>query len=411
MLTAVQCSPQGAVSAVWDPDNATTADRAYASLGNANYKAASLLDGLLPRARAVLALYAVDARERAAAQLAWQDPDAPVQLELPPLVAGTSLRRAADQARHDLDHGELWKLVSAARARLAAIDAVERQLLVPARGGGLSRLAWWEAGTEEPTDQRDGMLGPIVIAADLLPHAARRADLPEHAVWRAVERAALHPLQEQCRSLDDWDVPLYRPAGPFQVAGPTARRYLDSVAWQDLSAKDQPRAERLKHLESGEPAPRPRKGSGGRRFGFDTAGRLVTMNHNGRTFCLEWPVGAGKDLTSEEICLEDGVVRADPYRAKGAEPVWIELPDGRVLPLPSRERLGPSHDYTWGYSGTGPSNLVAAIAAIVMHAAQQSSTPVNEDVLAAVVHKRVRTGKTPAWRVSDLLGEATQVAA
>jgi hypothetical protein len=406
MVRAVQHAGDDGLDAVWDPDNALAAARASGWLHVAGEDGCpAALQSVRKPAMSLLAVHAVRGRERAARDLAWQDPDAPVRLHLPDLPRAADLRRAAERGRRAVEHEQAWAVVGAARAMLADLDANESRLLVPARGGGLTRLAWWEAGTPEPRDERDGMSGPIVLAEDLLGTERDDRPLSEPELARAVERAAVRFLEEECRAVDVWDVPAVRPAGPFPATTPTARLYLDSVTWRAVGAADRDREARLTLLFEEKSHRQVRRRRGSPSCGFDTAGRLVVKSADGRSFCLEWPVGAGDYLERVGGGLLDAVVRADADRKTGAQPVWVELPDGPVVPLPSRAAWSSAHEYTWGYSGTGPANLTAAICdlALLAHHAPEQVDP--ED-LAEAVHDLVRSGRTPAWRVRDLLTAA-----
>jgi hypothetical protein len=324
---------------------------------------------------------------------------------LPDLPRAAELRAAADRAQREVSHQDAWRVVGAARSRLAEIDPTESQTLVPAQGGGLSRLAWWEAGIPEPCDDRDGKCGPIVTEPDLVTVLPTVDENPEPAAVRAIERAAVQFLRDECDALDIWDVPAVRPAGPFSATAPTSRIFLQAIDWQLLPETDTHRAERLLTLFDPRPKP-PRKGRSTPRTGFDGAGRLVVMSGDGQEFTLEWPVGLGEDLVGLGPDLSDAVVRADAGHREGPQPVWIELHDGRMVPLPSHARWGPTHDYTWGYSGAGPSNLTAAVVDLAHLAARDLEQAPSVDAIAAVVQQLVSSGRTPAWTLRQITTDA-----
>lgn len=412
MVRAVQHAGEDGedgVDAVWDPDDALTAAGAYQWLSGASGdRPPGPLTGVRKAALLLLALQAVHGVEEAAADLAWQDPEAPVRLHLPALPRAAELRRVAEGARRAVSHEDAWAVVSAARERLADSDAEERRVLVSARGGGFARLAWWESAIAEPRDDRQGMCGPIVTEADLITERLADHEATEPVLLRALERAALRFLEHECRALEQWDVPTVRPAGPFPATAPTARRYLDAVVWRPCDAGDEHREQRLIRLFDTVAGRHRRNRRSEPKTGFDAAGRMVVISADGRRFSLEWPVGAGRDLVEQRDGLVDAIVKADVDRGGGAQPVWVELADGAIIPLPSHAGWSPAHDYTWGYSGTGPANLAAAISGLVLLALDDPER-LDLDDLSAAVHDKVRSGRTPAWPVHGLLQAARAV--
>lgn len=411
MVNTVRDHPDTPISALWDPEGAVYAAAAYGWLtdtGAASPGCALRRESYVGAARQVLAWHAVTGRERAARDIAWQEPDAPVLLVLPELPHANDLRVAATAATY-VGHELVWQVLGEARRELAAADPVDGQSLVPARHGGLTRLAWWEAGTPEPVDPRDGVLGRVVTPSDVLgPLGVRTGDqgLDDVSLVRAVERAASYWLQEHCEAVDDWDVPSARPAGPFRTGGATCERYLATVRWHEPRPGDRPRLARLAALgRPSSPGARRRGKHPTAGAGTDPAGRLVALSRDRKTYSLEWPVGPGPDLTASET-LPDAVVRADQHRQGGNAPVFVELPDGPVLPLPSRAGWGTGHEYTWGYSGTGPTNLAAAVTDLALRAAVAAGVPADADDVARAVRGRVRSGRTPAWPIRQILDEA-----
>lgn len=407
MVRAVHQAGDQGVDAFWDPDGASAAGAAYQWLRQVPVgDSASSLHAVREPAMMLAAWHAVQAVRQAASDLVWQDPNAPVRLHLPELSRATELRRAADRAAHAVSHEEAWAVVGAVRERLAAVDLWSRQVLVPARGGGLCRLAWWEAGAAEPEDHRQGMTGPIVVKGDLLSAEPAERELTELELLLAVERAALCFLEGDCKAAEQWDVPVARPAGPYPTGGPAAQRYLDTVCWRRPDPGDQHRQDRLTRLlDARGGGLRSRRSAA--KFGHDPAGRLVAVSRDGRWFSLEWPVGAGNDLLQQGGGLLDATVTADQDREHGAQPVWVEFAEGPLVPLPARAGWGSAHEFTWGYSGTGPGNLTAAIVELVLSAADDRDR-LDIDALARAIHRLVRSGRTPAWRVRDLVEAAKQ---
>jgi hypothetical protein len=405
MVHAVRQARGDGVDAVWDPEGAMSAARAYLWMRDADAQETSVgLAVVRDPAMRLLAWDAVRAFEKAAADLAWQDPDAPVRLHLPALPGAGELRRRAAGACHAVRHEDAWTVVGIARERLAAVDDEERKLSVPARGGGFTRLAWWEAGVPEPRDDGQGMGGPIVTTADLLEVDPVGAGPPELVLLHATELAAMRFLEQECHALRQWDVPVVRPAGPFPAALPTSRRYLDGVTWGHIEADDRHRVERLLYQfeERGRPSSTHRSRP---KTGQDLGGRLVVMSADGKWFALEWPVGAAADLADIREALPYATVRADVSRSGGSQPVWVDIPDHGVVPLPSSAGWTSSHEFTWGYSGTGPSNLTAALTDLLLLALDQPDAEYLEGLHAAL-HTMVRAGGTPAWLVRDLLSAA-----
>lgn len=402
MVRAVHSAGGQPVDATWDPEGAALAAHACLWLTSQlpGHPPPSLA-ALEPVGSVLLARCSVDAFEKAAADLAWQDPDAPVRLHLPVLPQAEELRRLADRAAHDVPHRTAWEVVGVAREHLAHLDPAERLLLADARGGGLSRLPWWEAGVPEPRNPRQGMIGPIVTEQDLRSMDAGHPAVTEIELLRAVERAAVRFLDAECSAADDWDVPQYRVAGAYPAGGPLAARFLEAVRWGPTPEPMQHRERRLLRLLEADAGPSLRRRTAPE-FGLHPSGCLVARSSDGRRFALEWPNGPSDELLARREDLMDATVRADSHRDSGAQPVWLEFANGTVEPLPSRAGWASTHEYSWGYHGTGPTNLSDALTDLAVMVVDDPAK-VDVDALAATNLVRVSSGRTPAWRVRDLL--------
>lgn len=392
------------VAVVWDPEDARAAARTFTWLAatRTGQTANSAMDAPAPLTGeerdvtlAALAWFAVTARNNAANDIIWQDPDAPVILLLPDVDNVVQLRdRAARSCDLLDDHAALWRALSSVRRILARIDSDDRLQLVPARGGGLARLEWWEAGIKEPERAGRGALGPIARLDDK--HESGHQVDPTVA-WRTAEIALGEYLINNCEAFREWDTPSYRPSGPLPATGPTAQRYLRSVSWSDIGEGDGHRRERLERLARDDtPA-----GKGDTvACGYDSDGHLVVLNRDRKTFWVEWPIGHDRPRT-----IPDSVVRADPNRHAGAVPVYLERPDGTVTLLPASPAWHASHEYTWGYHGSGPTNLAAAVTDAVAALAGDVTNTLREQI-EVVVCEKVASPRTPAWSLRALLDEA-----
>jgi hypothetical protein len=402
LLAAVRNAGGNVVSAVWDPEGAREAAAAFWLLGgnraSSGRSSVPLPWGLTNEAInvtcAALARRSVGAREEAAKYLSWQDPDAPVCLTLPVLDGVELLREVAADADGVLrDHRALWAALGEVRRVLSGADPDERLQLVPACQSGLSRLAWWEAGVDEPEPPKGGLFGPVARLGEGDDPAPLTDAL---GAMRTAERCLAKLLSDECAQYPDWDTPRYRPAGPLSSAGATARRYLEQVSWGGISEEDSNRQTRLERVaERGEG-----EAAGSALCGYDRAGRLVLMAHDRKRFWVEWPTADASRPTSE-----DAVVRADPRRRQGPAPVFLELADGTLALLPSSRGWAPGHDYTWGYHGTGPANLAAAIVEAAASAARRRLSDLERSMLASAASKRVVSGRTPDWPLAELLRE------
>jgi hypothetical protein len=121
-------------------------------------------------------------------------------------------------------------------------------------------------------------------------------------------------------------------------------RYLDTVSWWGPAEGDEPRRDQLAcHLSDVERI----------RSGYDPWGRLVVRSQS--LFVVEWPVGTSGSPA------EGAVIAAERSRNTGAQPVFVDYPDGRLEPLPAAPSPNLDTDFLWGYSGQGPRQLAAAL--------------------------------------------------
>ena len=377
--------PGDRVGAVWDPHGARAAQAAV-----------GLWDGLcgdVDRSGLVvgcLAAHALWAAVEARVHVRAQVPDSPVWLAEPRLDDRERLVLLAE-AHEDATPGELWEALTAVRATLAAADPSVARTLAPAVGGGLARLAWWEAGEDEPSDARDGVLGRIVVEEDLLP-ATSPPPPSRSAALRAAEIAVGRLLARPDAGPGD-GVPALRPAGPYRAVGRWTCAYLDGVAWGATPAEPT-RADRVARLVADTEAAEPRVGT-------DPYGRAVAVSADGSSFAVEWPAGpASADV------LAGSVVLADPETETGPVPVFLQLADGGLDLLPAHPSEVPSHDFTWGYAGGGPWNLSRAVADVVQAAALAAGAPVGGAAARAVAREAVAAARPPAYRVDELVVRA-----
>lgn len=149
-------------------------------------------------------------------------------------------------------------------------------------------------------------------------------------------------------SVED-DYPDKRPRGPFDVVGPHDKRYLETVHWTPQFA-ELPVHRMLR--EKFWPERRPHV-----RFGVDPWERVVAYDGGDApaVFAVDWPLrphDRPDPIPDEAFIVGDG--------EGGSRPVYIELPDGQLDPLPRQPSL-VANDWNFGYGGGGPGALVFAI--------------------------------------------------
>lgn len=382
MLDAVAHDPEQRVGAVWDPARSRDAVAAIRIIGASPQHAVI---------RAALVRYAIDGAAHAIEAVTGQATDAPVWLVAPDLPDAGRLAEDADDESLE-DHHRLWRALTSVRAQLRRVHSDERRMLVPSVVPGWARIHWSEAGVDEPEDRRDGALGPIVLPEDLLGDVTQAEPLALVDALRLAETALVAALSTSGGAHDPWDVPAARISGPFPSGTPTARRYLNQVTWKDPDVHDPDRSTRLRAAL--------RRGGSAAVEGVDADGNLVAWSGDGRMFALEWPTGTRRRPDE----LVRATVRADPSRHSGAVPVFLDLQDGTVVPLPSSPAVRPAHEYTWGYAGTGPSNLANAVL-MAVHAVVDQSDPAF-DAATTTVQALVRGGATPAWNIGNVIDQA-----
>lgn len=160
---------------------------------------------------------------------------------------------------------------------------------------------------------------------------------------------------------------------------------MSTVEWQELGDVDQRRLHRLKGvIEPG-------------RAGLDPDGWLVTVSPDGKEFACEWPVSGDPDPS-----LTAAVIRAD-RPANGPTPVFVEYPDGRLQLLPSAPGRLHGNAYTWGYSGTGPSNLAGATLDLLRRA--DDCADIGAEGARNLIRSLVAKPHLPSWPVQELLSD------
>jgi hypothetical protein len=356
------------VSALWDPMGADALASALEVIA-----ATKDLGGSDRAALKVIATSALEvALDRARQDADQQDPDAPVQF-VPPAVCPPSAKPRATFTRDDL-----VRLLAVVRGLLRDASETQALLLAPARNGGWSRLRWWEAGVPEPKDE--GMFGPVAkpMCSPSQPPSAEEA-------WAAVETAILTLLDSTDTPTPDAP-PIMRPAGPFKGNPPTASLYLRGLRPVEPQDKDiELRQKRLRGYASPFEDDRRKKLE---ICGIDPDGHLVIVDGLAQEFWCEWPVGTTAPASPTTK------VRADRLESSDHHPVFLVSPNGLVRLLPASTHPAHTHDFYWGYHGSGPGNLIAAL---------MESGPEQQDArYEAAVTQRVTRGGTPNWTFAEL---------
>lgn len=290
---------------------------------------------------------------------------------------------------------EVWEIISCLRAAIIKhpMESMsnkiieQKKLLVPALRGGLVNLPWYEAGIEEPISEREGWCGIIALPSDLTDSLESKPKLePLDQLLFLIDVLCVHLEREFREFWLDHDVPICSPSIPLSAKGPLSRTFLDRVNWKPINEIDE---FRLAHLESMIDVDR---------VGLDPDGWLVALTKNGKEFACEWPLSG-----EPEPDLKMAIIRADrPDSHGGAIPVFIEWEDGRLQLLPAAGHLHHGNSFTWGYSGTGPSNLAAAVIDL-LHRADPELFHTNEAVIRNQVEVLVRSPRVPNWRIDELL--------
>jgi predicted DNA-binding transcriptional regulator AlpA len=175
-------------------------------------------------------------------------------------------------------------------------------------------------------------------------------DKPEPSVHQAVEWAAgslAYWLNVADPTFRESDHPDSAPRS-FDVVGECDRHYLASVRW-NATTRDSPTHRELRAKFSSDVQSR-------LEFGLDPWLRLVardTGNERSRKrFAVDWPLRPPGSIPDEALIVADGGL--------GSRPVYIQLPDGKLDPLP-RQPDPIANDWNFGYGGGGPGSLESAI--------------------------------------------------
>jgi hypothetical protein len=240
-----------------------------------------------------------------------------------------------------------WPQLFAARLVPPQLDARDEQRI--ARHGAVRSWPWsgaelarrcevleeldsWVHELGEYGDRPDEDLGAAVgRAAGILRHWI--------GVWHAVDRT---PRPVAGPESVVW--------GPFLIDCEYDERYRRSVRWQQGRA-DSPAHRRLRTRFFAECA-------GHLRFGRDPRRRLVAHDPGSAScgaarFAVEWPHLPPPDGIPDDAAIVSGGSGA------GDRPAYIQLPDGRLDLLPRVP--GCLGQWSFGYSGSGPSDLALAI--------------------------------------------------
>ena len=403
-VEAVNRGLENAIVADWDPDGAFAASMAFEILNRGSLGPPVTnrhLDEFLSSGEQlavisnILASHAVSACEHASGYTMWQSPDAPVTLVVPKLIDADAIREAASETRiHPVGHEKVWPALWSVRRVLGSLSVEDQIQLVPAQGGGLTRLAWWEAGVPEQDNPNWGVFGPVA-RLDRTSNQFKEDDWIE--VMRFVEASLVHYLEAECSEFYEWESPKYRPVGPFSANGNATRQYLQSVNWSELSPELKYRRDRIINFAgdslTGASSPQSK-------CGLDEGGRVVLMSEDQKSFWAEWPMGA-----KEPFDL-DSTILADPIRGSGGAPVYLVSARRGIEPLPGPTLLSSSPEFLWGYFGSGPSNLTTAIVNAVAVSTELTNAQLSS--LKVIVSKLVGSGHTPAWQLRQLVEEASK---
>jgi hypothetical protein len=96
--------------------------------------------------------------------------------------------------------------------------------------------------------------------------------------------------------------------------------------------------------------------------------------------------------------LAHATIRAD-RPSRGPTPVFIAWSDGRLQLLPSAPDFLHGNSFTWGYSGSGPSNLAAAVLDLL----RRSTVLIEIAVAEQYVQSLAVGAHVPNWPIADLL--------
>jgi hypothetical protein len=414
LIKATADLPPGRPETTWDPARARSLSRLASNLEIARntslgsspagefgvpVELSSLERNL---AMTVVAHATLDALEQAQQDVRTQPTDTAIWLRVPELNNQSELFAIAERSPlTSVDPMHVWQLVASLRSQILSVTSQDdgirtyQQLLVPGVRGGCVELAWYEANVPEPLPLDEGWLGPIATISDLMASSDQTAPKtpdsePFDQLVLLIETLVDY-LREAWDLWANYDVPSFRPSEPLSATGPLTRAYLDSVEWFEPDDLDRHRLHRLEGVI--EPW----------RCGLDPDGHLVAVTKDGKQFACEWPVSGPPDDT-----LALATIRAD-RPSRGPTPVFIARSDGRLQLLPAAPDFLHGNSFTWGYSGSGPSNLAAAMLDLL----RRSADWIDNDAAEECVHGLAVGAHVPNWSVADLVqsvGTAGQVA-
>ncbi len=404
LIKATAELPPGRPEATWDPAKARSLSRLASSLemlGSTNSRTSSaevfgitveLSSIELKLAMTVVAHATLDALEQAQQDVRTQPADTAIWLRAPELPNEAELFATAERSLlTSIDPVHVWQLVANLRSHIVAATSQDheiqtyQQLLVPGVRGGWVELAWYEANVPEPLSLGEGWLGPIAAIRDLISSPEQGASKtpapdPFDQLVLLIETLVDY-LREEWDLWTTYDVPRFRPSEPLSATGPLTRTYLDAVEWLEPDDLDAHRLRRLQGVI--EPW----------RCGVDPDGNLVAVTKDGKEFACEWPVSGPADDD-----LAHATIRAD-RPSRGPTPVFVVRSDGRLQLLPSAPDLLHGNSFTWGYPGSGPSNLAAAVLDLL----RRSADPIDIDAAGECTHDLTIGAHVPNWPVADLL--------
>ena len=405
LLAASAERPGERCEVIWDPERSRDLADLAASLGRLSAHkpgpSTAELFGIevnltaeqFETARLLVAQAALAAKDRAEQDAKTQPADAAIWLNVPAPTDEAVLFSITERGSlPGTDPAEIWGLVT--KIRRAVVDSeacpgnpalcTQRQLLVPGLYGGLVTLAWFDANIDEPIYENVGWLGPIALPSDLVDAAGSAPQLdPIDQLVFLVDVLTTY-LEDHWELWREHNVPQFTPSTALSAKGPITRSYLSGVNWRPSEAIAEYRLRRLQGvLEVG-------------KAGLDPDGWLVVISPDGKEFACEWPVSGDPDAA-----LGVATIRADRSGVQGPTPVYVQRPDGRLQPLPSARNRHDGNTYTWGYPGTGPSNLAAATVDLLDRAARERSE-FDDAAARNLVHGLVGSPRLPEWSVDDL---------
>lgn len=398
LIKATAELPPGRPEVIWDPAKARLLAQLASTLELALTTKSLDMVGIpvelsgveAELAMTVVAHAALAALEEAQQDVRTQPADTAIWLRAPELRNDAELfARAERSVLTSIEPVHVWQLVTNLRNQIVGATSLDQtirtqqQLLVPGIQDGWVELAWYEANVAEPLPDDEGWLGPIATTCDLVDGPGATSEsltpAPIDQLVLLIETLVAY-LRGEWDLWATYDVPSFRPSGPLPATGPLTRAYLDSVKWLEIDDLDERRLDRLKGVI--DPW----------RSGLDPDGYLVAITKDGKEFACEWPVSGPRDDT-----LAHATIRAD-RPSRGATPVFVARSDDRLQLLPSAPDFFHGNSFTWGYPGTGPSNLAGAALDLV----RRSDGSIDIDAVEERIHKLVISPRVPNWPVAEL---------